>query len=998
MSFKDHHLTNVSPLGLYLFIIMAFLSKIQAQKKPEPLPHPDREDWVASKLEKMSLEEKIGQLMMVAVYSNRDEAHQKEIEDAIRSQYLGGLIFFQGDAEKQVDMTNAFQGITQIPLLIGQDAEWGLSMRLENTIKYPRQLMLGAIRDDQLIYDFGKRVAYECKRVGVNINFAPVIDINNNPANPVIHDRSFGENIDNVIRKSLLYQRGLEENGVMACAKHFPGHGDTDADSHFTLPILQHSLKRLEEIELKPFQAAISQGVDAIMIAHLSIPALDDEVVVDTTTGIKLTKPASLSAEIVSDLLRDKMKFEGLIITDALNMKGVTNFFPPGRLEVEALKAGNDILLFPQNVTQAIRAIKEAIRKKEIKEKKIDEHVRRILSFKYDHGLYDKPVVDSKNLSEDLNSIEAILFQRKLIENALTLAKNEEELVPIQHLEEAPFAHLTIGKERLNGFGNMLDHYAAFDHFIITKESKDEDINTVLSELECYSLVIVSLQNLNRKSSDNYGLDEDIMQKLVQLSSKRKMIFISFGSPYVLQNLDKAKTILQAYENNDITHSYSAQLLFGAIGAQGKLPVTVSPTLQYGMGQYTPAGLRLQYRLPEEAGIKSAYLPEIDRIARLGIEIRATPGCQVLIAKDGKVFYEKSFGFHSYENINPVTNSDLYDIASLTKIAGTLPAIMKMYETGGLNLEDKLVKHLPETAGSNKEKLVLQDMLIHQAGLIDWIPFYKETLEGSPHDGIYQRYEDRHHSLPVADHIFMKNTYADTIWKRILDSKIDESPAYKYSDLPFFFFKKIIEKFYNQPLDMVALNTWIRPLGMNNTNYLAKKNFPLSRIVPTENDTYFRKQLIQGYVHDMAAAMQGGIGGHAGLFTNANDLAKLMQMYLNGGSYGGKMFLQKRTLDIFTSTQRNGNRRGLGFDKPDLNKTLNGPTSSSCSTKTFGHTGFTGTCAWSDPEYGLVYIFLSNRIHPDMNNKKLLNENIRTRIMDEIYKALKDPYLPKISH
>lgn len=985
---------TISKITIIFLILLTTVTN--AQRKPEPLPFPDRDDWVQSKMKKMSLEEKIGQLMMVAAYSSKDEDHQKEIEAMIQSQYIGGIIFFKGSAEKQIIQTNKYQKLSNIPLFIGMDAEWGASMRLDSLINYPRQLMLGAIQDDRLIFQYGTQVAKECKRLGVNINFAPVMDINNNPNNPVIHDRSFGENIENVIRKGVMYQHALEENGVMACSKHFPGHGDTDADSHHTLPTLNHSIKRLEQVEFKPFIAAIDKGVDAIMVGHLSIPALDDDIVTDTTTGTKLARPASLSGKIINELLRKELDFNGLIITDALNMKGVANFFPPGRLEVEALKAGNDILLFPQNVTAAIRAIKEAVRTKEIKEKKLDAHVRRVLEYKYDYELYQYKPINPKNAVKDMTNIEAKLLQRKLIKNAITIAKDEKGLLPIDDLTKASIAHILLGKKQDNEFSNTLALYTAIDEYIISKETNKSEVENIMSTACNYSHIIVSLQDVNRKITENFGLDTSVINKLNKLAKTNNLIVVNFGSPYLLKFIDAQSSIVQAYENNEHSQSFAAQIIFGGMAAKGYLPVSVGKDYKFGNGIITTDTMRLRYVWPEEAGIKSAYLTAINDIANECIDKKATPGCQVLLAKDGNVFYNKSFGYHKYDKATPVQNSDIYDIASITKIAGTLPVIMKLYETGGLNLEDKLGKYFPEFGTTNKYDLTLKDLLIHQAGLVDWIPFYKETMEGKPDAHIYKNYKDEQYAMPVAKDMYMDKAYTDVIWNKIIESPVDKKPVYKYSDLPYFFFKRIIEKFYNQNLESIATKNWLKPLGMNNTMYLAAEKIPLNRIVPTENDTYYRKQLLQGYVHDMAAAMQGGIGGHAGLFSNANDLAKLMQFFLNKGHYASYQFLNPRTVELFTSTQVLGNRRGLGFDKPDFEKSSNGPTSVMASPKTFGHTGFTGTCAWADPEYNLIYIYLSNRVHPDMNNKKLQNENIRTRIMDELYKAINDPYIEAI--
>ena len=947
--------------------------------------------WVEEKLEQMTLEEKIGQLFMVAAYSNKDEAHKKEISQLIKQHHIGGLIFFKGTPEAQVKLTNHFQLISKTPLLIAIDGEWGLSMRLANTPKYPRQLMLGAIQDNQLLYDMGKDIARQCKRMGIHVNLAPVVDVNNNPNNPVINDRSFGENRENVAQKAVAYMQGMELNGILACAKHFPGHGDTDKDSHHTLPVLNHSKERLEEIELYPFRQMIQNGIGSIMTAHLAIPALDDSRIKEPFTETTPTMPASLSKKITTYLLKNELEYEGLIFTDALNMKGVSSFFEPGEVDLKALLAGNDILLFPEDVGTAVDKIKQAILKGSLTEDDINYRVRKILKTKFRVGLKKFKPISTKNLLKDLNDVQSTLLIRKMIANALTVAKNEKNILPVTALDQQDFGCLSLGAKEKTVFQKTLSKYAKIDHYYLGKEDDKGKYETAFNNLTTYPTVFISLHDMSRFASKNHGLTQEMIELVYRLQQTTNVVLVVFGSPYSLDKFQEISTAVVAYQEDETTQNLTAQMLFGAIPANGRLPISIGERFSYGEGYDTQGAIRLQYAIPEEAGIRAENLRKIDTLAFNAIKMGATPGCQILVAKNGKVIFEKAYGHHSYSKREKVDLEDLYDVASITKVAATLPTLMKMYDEKVLSLDHTLGHFFPsELKKSNKQNLKVKDVLTHQARLISWIPFYTETLAPNIYKKVYRSTPSETHSTKVADKLYIKNDYEDTIWNTIIDSDLRSKWGYKYSDLGYYFFHRIIEQYAEEPMESYVQKTLYAPMGMNLTTYNPREKYHADQIVPSENDVKFRKQLLQGYVHDMGSAMLGGVCGHAGLFANANDVAKLMQMYLNGGSYGNRIYLEPSTIDLFSKKQNNGCRRGLGFDKPEKNRSI-GPTSRSASNSTYGHTGFTGTCAWVDPEYDMVYIFLSNRINPNMNNRKLLDLNVRTDIQEVIYKAMQDP-------
>jgi beta-N-acetylhexosaminidase len=940
--------------------------------------------WADSVFKSLSPDERIAQLFMVAAYSNKDKAHVDEITRLVKDYKIGGLIFFQGGPARQAHLNNYYQSISKVPLMISIDGEWGLGMRLDSTVSFPKQMTLGAIQNDSLIYEMGTEVAEHCKRMGIHVNFAPVVDVNNNPQNPVIGYRSFGENKYNVAKKGIAYMKGMQDRGVMANAKHFPGHGDTDTDSHKTLPLVLHPRQRIDTLELYPFKELIAEGLGSIMVAHLYIPAFD------TTKNTATT----LSKHLVTDVLKKECGFDGLIFTDALNMKGVSKFFPPGIVDVKAVLAGNDVLLFAEDVPTAIREIKKAIERGEITQEELDSRCMKILRAKHKLGLNDFKPVALKRLHEDLNNVRSEVINRKLYRAAMTLLNNKNDIIPLKSPDTMRIASVFIGGKEGGTFQNTLSLYTKVDHFTIEKDAGKEAIDSLLKSLLPYNLVIVSMTNMNYTRSKNFGVSPSSIDIINRINLLSKTIVHLPTSPYAMAKmtgLEHVEAVIVSYEDNEITKSFSAQLIFGGLAANGKLPVTASEHFREGMG-FTTSKIRNGYTIPEDLGINSKDLHRIDSLAMSGIYAHAYPGCQILVAKSGNVIYHKAFGHHTYENKSKVKTSDIYDLASITKVAASLAGVMKLTDEGEISLDGKLCEYLNELDSCNKRSVSLRELLAHQAGLKDWIPFYKETIKQGAFDpAVYSTVKSDDYPLRVADNLYIRKQYRDTILNRIITSPLAPKIEYKYSDLGYYFIKEIIEKKKEKPLDEYVWETFYAPLGMTTTGFKPRDRFPLSQLVPTEYDMSFRKQLIHGDVHDQGAAMMGGVAGHAGLFSNANDLAKLMQMYLQFGEYGGKRYLSKEIIEECIKCQfcENDNRRGVGFDKPEMNYSKSGPTCKCVSYMSFGHTGFTGTMAWVDPEKELVYIFLSNRVYPDAENKKLINMGIRSKIQEVIYDAVK---------
>lgn len=935
--------------------------------------------WVDSVLGTLTLDEKIGQLFMIPAYSNKGAEHEAAISKMISDYHVGGIIFMQGGPVRQVQLVNRFQSESKVPLLIAQDAEWGLGMRLDSTVSFPRQMMWGALSDHQLVYELGMEIGRQCARVGVNMNLAPVVDINNNPRNPVINDRSFSENRYNVALRGLQYTKGLQDAGVIACAKHFPGHGDTDKDSHHDLPVIKHDLGRLDSVELYPYKIMIPQGVGAVMTAHLHIPALDST----PNSATSLSQPA------VTDLLRNELGFDGLIITDALTMQGVAAFSVPGEGDAKALFAGNDILLFPGNIPKASELIKSAINAGTYSEEQLNAAVRRILEAKYWARLTRFHPIPIAGLHDDLHNDRIEALQRKLIANALTVAINHDTLIPIRDLAGMKIALVTIGSSGADPMKASIQKYAAIESFSIGKDDQ-VTFTKLLGTLESFDLVIVGVHGMSRYASKGFGVTLHTKDFLSQLHKQNKVVLCVFGNPYSLAYFDYARNVVVAYEDNAITSELTGQLIFGGIPAKGKLPVTASEKFVYGMGWKSETASRLEYASPQDVGVNAEELGRIDLIADEMMAKGAAPGATVLVAKQGKVIYHKSFGYQTYDSLAlPQAADNIYDLASVTKIAATTLAVMKLWEQGKISLDSSFATYLDYVKGTSVGAVRIRDAMTHTAGLKAWIPFYEETVgSDSMFKLIYCDTINEKYCIVVADSLFMREDWTDSVLTRIAHSDLKNPGDYRYSDLGMIMMKDVIETVSGSSLDDYVADNFYKPMGLQTIGFNPLERFPVARIVPTEVDTYFRQQEVRGHVHDMGAAMFGGVSGHAGLFSDANDLAVLFQMLLNGGTYGGKQYLKPETIVYFTKRQSTKSRRALGFDKPEPNPNKPSPTCEGASLKTYGHTGFTGTCVWVDPEDNLIYIFLSNRTYPSMDNRLLISENIRDRIHQVIYDAI----------
>lgn len=954
-----------------------------------------------SLLARMTLEEKIAQMMVVRCGSGYDPATVQDMQVKIGRYGYGGLCFFKGNAWDVYRAVKAYQTIARIPLWISIDGEWGPAMRLTDVAAFPMQQTLGAIQDTAWIRRMGEAVGWQCRQVGLSWNFIPVLDVNSNPLNPVINMRSFGEDPRAVAAQGAAYARGMRAQGVVGSLKHFPGHGDTEKDSHYTLPEIKHDTAYIDRVDLFPFQALIDQGAEAVMVGHLRVPAVDAK------------GPASLSEIWIKDYLRGRMGFRGLTVTDGLEMKGVAEGvkWGSGEVEVRAVEAGEDVLLLPASPEAAVKAIVKAVRNGRIPLADIDSAVYRILKLKAETlGAFTlrsadsedfRPAVysDSLALSGALNNPRIQALQRELYARALTIVDDERAVLPLRSVRYPAKACIHIGDyadmdgtRKATGalpaddFGRMLERYADFDHYYIDRNQSGDSASGYWSLWNRYDLVVIDLGGTSPYLSRRYGITDATLRLLSRLQAlPGETVLASFAPPYALAQFEKLSfsAMVCGYQDVPAARTAMAQLLFGGIAAQGRLPVSVGTRYPAGTGIQTEA-TALSYGLPEQVGFCSADFAVIDSLVEHGIDTGAYPGCQVLIAYKGKVIYDKNFGHFTYEKKQQVGDDDLYDLASLTKILATTVAYMQLYDRGVYRLDQAISRAVPRLLRTDKKNLTFRRLLAHESGL-------KPSLLTSQPDSYPNRdylsgERNEEYVWPVADSLYLHRRA-----RRELREEMDKMPlgrpTYQYSDLGFQYLYEAFPYLTDASLEDYVQTHFYDSLGLTRLTYRPLEKFPVARLVPTENDTAWRHRLIRGYVHDPMVALYGGAGGSAGLFGTAHDVAVMAQMLLQNGRYGGYRYIDSATVALFSCAAFSSakNRRGGGFDKRPLEEDAPSPCALSASPASFGHSGFTGTYFWVDPEKEIVYVFLSNRVHPYPKPNLLLKLSIRTDIQDYIY-------------
>jgi len=971
-------------LSLFCLVLACF-SFSSAQSFYEETPA--AKHWVDSVFKKLNKKQRIAQLFVIRE-SSRDGNGKPVFFDSAVTAYIqkynvGSICLFQGNPTEQANFINKYQGLAKTPLMVSIDGEMGLGMRMvDSVMKFPDNITLGAVNDAGLLYRIGTAIGLQCKRQGIQVDYAPVVDINNNPNNPVIGFRSFGEDKYKVALFGTQIMKGIQGQGVMATAKHFPGHGDVSVDSHFDLPVINKPMSVIDTLELYPFKQLFKEGVGSVMIAHLSIPAID--------TAAHL--PTSLSEKNVTELLHNKLGFKGISFTDALEMQGVAKYYPGSDGALQSLIAGNDMLCLPGDVDGSINRINKAVKKGILNKDDIDARIKKVLLAKYHLGLNQLQPVKTGGLVNDLNTSVPAL-RKEVAEHALTLLRlKQPRLLPLQ--KGLKIGYLALGTNAGNTLASLLQQAYNADTYLFSYKdggTKADSIYNVM--LGKYDVVIIGLHKLNKYPAGNYGISNDALELAKRIQNSMPAVTMVFGNPYALKFVDASQNLVACYEDDAIFQQAAFNWLQGEFYAKGSLPVTVSDEFHYGYGIADSSVLPLA--TPETQGMSSSVLNKIDSIATDAIAQHATPGCVVLVAKNGKVVFNRAYGYMTYDSTEKVTTASMYDLASVTKISATTVSLMKLYEEGKLDLHKTLGDYLPWVRGTDKAGLTIEKIILHQAGLNAFIPFYKETIDsatGIPKPGFYKSTPDSFYSVRVADNMYMRKDWVDTMYKRILNSKLGPQDKYVYSDNDFIFMGKVVQQITGLPLNEYAKQTFYDPLNMASTTFKPREHEPLNRIAPTEKEKYFRLQQIRGDVHDPGSAMFGGVAGHAGLFSDAYDLAKLYQMLVNGGELNGVRYLKKETIDYFTAYHSDISRRGLGFDKPEKDNATRKPVDAypakPVSPLTYGHTGFTGICVWVDPAYDLVYIFLSNRVNPEGgDNLKLSHMNVRSNIQETIYKS-----------
>ena len=964
--------------------------------------------WVDSVFNSLSPEARIGQLIVAAVTPRSNDATRDQVKRLVSQNMVGGLIYEESTVGEQAEVTNLAQSLSAVPLMITIDGEWGLGMRLKEVPNFPRNLILGAIDNDMLLYEYGREVARQCRRMGIQVNFAPVLDVNDNPLNPVIGNRSFGESPELVARHAIAFARGLEDGGVMAVGKHFPGHGSSSEDSHKTLPVINKTMQEINTCELVPFRRFIEAGLSGILTAHLLVPSID---------GGKAS--TSLSADCVNDVLRDQLNFDGLIFTDALNMKGATQLLK-GSACVNALLAGNDVLLMPENISDEIAAIKAAVSNGTISQSIIDERCKKILRYKYALDLTSRQHIDTTGLANDINSQYNEVLRRQLTAGSITVIKNNDDILPIHNLQSRHIAVATIGNEKgtASKFTRRCADYAQIKRFDLAAAGSASQLAESLHDGHFNTIIV----EVGEDSESNRDALNAVVKKC------KNVVLVITCKPYDIKNYGKAitnkhvKAVVLTYQNSTLAEDYAAQTIFGGNSANGNLPISLAfngkkTRYEAGHGIHYAAN-RLGYSIPAEVGLDNRLTAQIDSVCRLGVQQHAFPGCQVIVARHGKVVYKGSFGTIDYSSSVKVDDNTLFGLASVSKCTGTISGVMKAFDDGKFRLDDKASEYIPGLRDGDKEDITFRDLLYHETGMPASLNMWYMMMDPKTYSGeLITGAEDATHTIKImngawghkdaklrtdilstvktdkfniaiADGIWGGRVTYDSVMNRIYHAKLGKK-KYLYSCCNFSLLADAVQRMTHSPLNYYVNNYIFAPLGAYHTLYRPLSKFTRDEIAYTEKDTYLRRQHIHGYVHDELAAFSGGVQGNAGLFSNANDLAKLFQMWLNGGTYGGVRLLKASTVETFTTQKSPNSHRGLGFDKPVVGNPDASNTCPEATPETYGHTGFTGTCFWVDPKNDMFYIFLSNRVSPTRNNPNFGRISARSHINTLIYRAIR---------
>ncbi len=946
-------------LGLFLgfFVLLSGFNTSSEIDTNEP---PSNESFLDSLVANASLKEKVGQLFFVPVegrFLNHDSHRFKELSDLVTREHIGGLIFMRGDIYGQAMLTNKLQKLSKVPLWITQDMEFGAAMRVSGTTRFTPAMGVASSGDKRNAFMMGKITAIEAKALGVHQIFAPVLDVNNNPDNPVINVRSFAGDPEIVSEFGIAFMQGVHSEGVVSTAKHFPGHGDTDTDSHLALPVLDHNYSRLDSIELIPFKAAIDMGIPSIMSAHISFPQISEHPEL----------PGTLDESILGRILKDSLNFDGVVVTDGLEMQGITSKFSAGRAVVQALKAGADIMLISPDIYTAINEVVDAVERNEISEERIDESYRKIIAWKQEHGLFDQNnQVDINNLDNRISTNFHQAVADRIARESITLLKNEGNLIPIDPTVHQKVLLVSISDEDFGNTGSAFvrtirDYHPDVTFRVHDTRSNANDEQKILEEARKADLVIIgSFIGLSFQESIQLSRKQSSFLNRLKRVNK-PTVLVMFGNPYLVSELEDTDAHIMAWANTSLQMRNTAPGLFGASPITGKLSIEIPGMYELGDGIEIDHTV-LRYGKPEDVGLISKEIFEIDDILLDAVRDSVFPGAIAAVVKDGVMVYKKEVGYHDYDKLKQVKDTDVYDLASITKIVSTSTAVMKLVDENKLSLDDEVWRFIPEFDTDEKREITIRDMLLHQSGL----PPFRVYVDS------------------------LKNR-ADII-RAIKNEPLTYLPGtqYVYSDLGMILLAEIVSLIEDQGIDGYMRKEFYYPMGMYGA-YFNPRNVSrwyVNRIPPTEIDTVFDRGLVQANVHDERAYFLDGVAGHAGLFATADDLAKFGTMLLNDGIYANQRFLSEEIIREFTSKQSELSGRGLGFDR----KSPEGFTTAGqlASNDTFGHLGFTGTSFWVDREKNMIVILLTNRTYPNRSYGRRISR-IRAAVADAAFSSFISP-------
>ena len=951
---KDHSVRNLALVScLSLMVLASCIEQRPGERSARPSPAPE---WVGATLQSMSLQEKVAQMFVIWTpgrYVAQDTRQWQELERLASERKVGGFVFSSGDVYEYAMQINRMQRMATVPLLISADFEHGTAMRVRNTTSFPSAMALGAAGDPDLTYAIAKATALEGRALGVHQNYAPTLDINTNPRNPVINIRSFGDDPELVSAMGAAYIRGTQDAGMIATAKHFPGHGDMEIDSHLGISVIPFPMSRLDTFELRPFRAAIAAGTRSVMIGHPGVGALDSGSIL----------PSTVSANVTTKLLKERLAFSGLVVSDAFEMRGLTATYEPGEAAVLAVKAGIDLILMPANPDVAIDAVIAAVRRGEIPLAHIEASVKKILEAKKQLGLDAQRSVDPDRIPEIVGCRAHRMLALEAARAAVTVLGNAAGLLPLRTGDSRRVMDLVVSEtdEPSAGrdFHDLLRtrhprmEYARFDG-----GSNRCEIDSIVARAQRADLLIVQLHYYMRSGEMTGFVRYDQRELLLRLAELRKpLIGIAFGNPYVAMNLPRFDTYLCTYGNSEPMQTAAAEVLFGEAATHGRLPIRIPDLYRFGEGVDLPK-VALRTGEPAEAGFDPAGFRKVDEAMNTAVRDSAFPGGVLLVARNGIVVLSKAYGAMDYGlYAKRVDVNTVYDLASVTKVIATTSAVMRLVDERRISLSDPVVKYFPAFGQAGKSRITVYNLLVHNSGLPAWRKFYE---------------------FCDAPDCVMDSIFATHLVYPTGDSMV-------YSDLGLITTGKIVERVTGRSLDRYVDSVFFRPLGMTNTMYNPPASL-LPRIAPTEVDTYWKKTgvAVHGRVHDENAAVLGGVSGHAGLFSTASDLAVILQMLLNGGSYGGTRYLTEATIRQFTTRQSERSSRGIGWDLKGSDRSFSGRFTSP---ETFLHTGFTGTSVVVDPKQNLIVVLLTNRVFPTRNNGKI--SEARPRVHNAVIEALR---------